>query len=254
MKGDIIMKKFMVGSIAFAAVAAGPAMAADLAVKRPVYRAPPPVAVFTWTGCYIGGHIGGGWTRKTVSASELAPGISFTGSTSGFLGGGQVGCNYQFASNWVIGIEGDGSAAGIKGEATTTVLGITGTARAKTDWLASVTGRLGWAAGPLLVYAKGGVAWAGDKYSADIPIFDEHITASETRTGWTVGGGLEYGFTNNWSAKVEYLYVNLGSFDTIIPGTVAGFPDAIRVHHKYTDNIVRVGLNYRFGGPVYAAY
>jgi hypothetical protein len=92
-----------------------------------------PVPIFSWTGCYIGGHIGGGLASKTVHASEIAAGISFTGHTIGFLGGGQVGCNYQFAPNWVIGIEGDGSAANIKGEATTTVLDITGTARAKTD-------------------------------------------------------------------------------------------------------------------------
>src|SRR6266496_6512485 len=104
-----------------------------------------PVLLFSWTGCYIGGHIGGGLARKAVAAPELAPGISFTGNTIGFLGGGQVGCNYQFAPNLVIGIEGDGSAADIKGDATTTVLGITGTAHAKTDWIASLTGRLGWA-------------------------------------------------------------------------------------------------------------
>jgi outer membrane immunogenic protein len=110
---------------------------------------------FSWTGCYIGGHIGGGWGRKTVSIPDLAftagvppgtlpPGFSVpcvTGNTSGVLGGGQVGCNYQFAPNWVIGIEGDGSAADIKGGITDTVsfagIPITGTANARTDWLAT---------------------------------------------------------------------------------------------------------------------
>src|SRR5213075_335042 len=173
---------------------------------------------FSWTGCYIGGHIGGGWGRETVSIPDLAftagvppgtvpPGFSVpsvTGNTSGVLGGGQVGCNYQFAPNWVIGIEGDGEAADIKGDATATVLGITGTAHARTDWIASVTGRLGYTWDRWMLYAKGGAAWAGDKYSADIPIFAEHILASQTRAGWTVGGGVEWAFWQNWSAKVEY--------------------------------------------------
>jgi outer membrane immunogenic protein len=121
----------------------------------------------------------------------LRRGFPSTGDTSGVIGGGQVGCNYQFAPNWVIGIEGDGSAADIKGDATATILGITGTAHVRTDWIASVTGRVGWAADRWLVYAKGGAAWAGDNYSADVPVFVEHIGASETRAGWTVGGGVE---------------------------------------------------------------
>src|SRR6266567_1751770 len=229
--------------------------------RRKSWRnAPPPVVapvmLFSWTGCYLGGHIGGGWGRKTVSAPELAPGISITGNTSGFLGGGQVGCNYQFAPNWVIGIEGDGSAADIKGEATTTVLGITGTARAKTDWLASVTGRLGWAAGPWLIYAKGGVAWAGDKFAADIPIFEEHLEASQTRTGWTVGGGVEWAFWNNWSAKLEYDFYDFGTrsvtltgfFPGVGPSTFPAGPIAVPgVDIKQTISAVKFGINYRVG-------
>ena len=237
-----------VAAVAFGATAT--VHAADL-YRRPPPSLPPAVArvpVFSWTGCYIGGHIGGGWTRKTVSASELAPGISFTGNTAGFLGGGQVGCNYQFAPNWVIGIEGDGSAANIKGEATTTVLGITGTARAKTDWLASATGRLGWAAGPWLLYAKGGVAWAGDKYSADIPIFDEHIEARETRTGWKVGGGIEWALWNNWSAKLEYDFYDFGTRSLAFTGTIFGVPEVVPgIDIKQTVNAVKFGINYRFG-------
>src|SRR5262249_36552516 len=124
--------------------------------------------------------LGRGVTSEATSAAAgdakppllrlFAPGISVTGDTSGVVGGGQVGCNYQFAPNWVIGIEGDGSAADIKGDATATILGITGTAHVRTDWIASVTGRVGWAADRWLVYAKGGAAWAGDNYSADVPI------------------------------------------------------------------------------------
>src|SRR5215475_6844266 len=178
------MKTIVLVGVGAALMAIPSANAADLG--RSAYKAPPPgVPAFSWTGCYIGGNVGGGWGRETASAPTLAPGISVSGDTSGVIGGGQIGCNYQFAPNWVIGIEGDGSAADIKGDATATVLGITGTARARTDWIASVTGRIGWAADRWLVYAKGGAAWAGDNYSADVPIFIEHIAASETRAGWT---------------------------------------------------------------------
>ena len=192
----------MLAGVGAALMGIAPVKAADLG-RPPVYRAPPPVALpFSWNGCYIGGNIGGGWGSETASAPTLAPGISVTGDTSGVIGGGQVGCNYQFAPNWLIGIEGDGFAADIKGDTTATILGITGTAHVQTDWIASVTGRLGWAVDRWLIYAKGGAAWAGDKYSADVPIFVEHIEANETRAGWTVGGGVEWAFSQNWSAKV----------------------------------------------------
>jgi hypothetical protein len=136
---------------------------------------------------------------ETTGVPELA-GVSLpsvTGNTSGGLGGGQVGCNYQFAPNWVIGIEGDGEAANIKGDVTDAVSftnpltglpeTVSGTAHAQTDWIASVTGRLGWTWDRVMLYAKGGGAWVGNKYSADLPAFNEHIQTSVTQPGWTVG-------------------------------------------------------------------
>jgi outer membrane immunogenic protein len=175
------MKKVLLASIAGAAalMAIAPANAADLS-RPPVYTPVARVPVFTWTGCYIGGNIGWGWGRDTVSIPNLAEttgvpelaGVSLpsvTGNTQGVLGGGQVGCNYQFAPNWVIGIEGDGEAASIKGDVTESVSftdprtgapnTVTGTAHAQTDWIASVTGRLGWTWNRVMLYAKGGAAW-----------------------------------------------------------------------------------------------
>ncbi len=153
------MRRFLfIGAVSVVAIATGTAEAADLGV-RPAYKAAPiaaPVPVFSWTGCYVGGHIGGGWGRETVSSPGLAPGVSVSGDTSGVLGGGQVGCNYQFASNWLIGIEGDGSAADLKGSITDTVFGITGTANAKTEWLASRPDRVD--VGPMAHLRKG---WSG---------------------------------------------------------------------------------------------
>jgi outer membrane immunogenic protein len=249
-----------VAAVAFTAIL--PAEAADL--SRPAYKAPPaPVApAFSWTGCYIGGHIGGGWGRDTASVPNPAlttrgavpPGFvipSVSGDTSGVLGGGQIGCNYQFAPNWVIGIEGEGSGAGINGNVTATVpfngVAISGTGHAETDWIATATGRLGYTWDRWMIYAKGGAAWAGDKYSASIPIVSESISASDTRFGWTVGGGIEWAFFNNWSAKIEYDFYDFGTDNLNFPGFLGPVPEVVPgVNIKETISAVKAGINYRF--------
>lgn len=200
----------------------------------------------------------------------------------GVLGGGQIGCNYQFAANWVIGVEGDGSAADIKGDVNAPPVtfvvppgdflpplppfspgapfppgpvAFAASFHAKTHWLASLTGRLGYAAGPWLLYAKGGVVWAGDKYSADLPAFNEHLKASVTRPGWTVGGGIEWAFWDNWSAKVEYDFYDFGTNNLILPGTIFGVPTVVSgldIEEKIS--VVKFGVNYRFGSVVNGAY
>jgi outer membrane immunogenic protein len=286
------MKNFLLGGIAaFVLMTIAPASAADLG-RRPVYKAPPPVPVavpvFSWTGCYIGGHVGYGWGRDRVSIPNLAAtaevppeevaGISVppaTADTRGPIGGGQVGCDYQFAPNWVIGLEGAAAAADIKGDLTRSVpftipgdgtVVITGTAHGKTEWLTSVTGRLGWAWDRWLIYGKGGAAWAGDRYSLDIPIFGEHDEARVTRTGWTVGAGIEWAFWNNWSAKVEYDFYDFGTRSVTLAGTLTGGPTLLPpgpvtvpgVDINERISTVKVGINYRFGwggvGPTVARY
>jgi outer membrane immunogenic protein len=238
------------------------APAAD--IPPPVYVTPLPVP-YVWTGCYIGGNVGWGLGRdtnlgETTGVPELAvvslP--SVTGDTKGVLGGGQVGCNYQFAPNWVIGIEGDGEAANIKRGVTDSVsftnpltglpATISGTAHAQTDWIASVIGRLGWTWDRVMLYAKGGAAWAGHKYSADLPTFN-NIETSVVRPGWTVGGGVEWAFWDNWSAKVEYDFYGFSTANISLPGTIAGVPEVVRgVNVKQTSQTVKFGINYRFGG------
>ena len=259
------MRKLTLAGVIVMAFA--PAKAADLG--RPVYPLPVAVRLFSWTGCYIGGNIGWGRGRDTVAIPNLGEttgvpelaGVSLpsvTGNTSGVVGGGQIGCNYQFAPNWVIGIEGDGEAANIKGDVTDSVSftnpltnlpeTVTGAAHAQTDWIASVTGRLGWTWERVMLYAKGGGAWAGDKYSADLPAFNEHIETSVSRPGWTVGGGLEWAFWDNWSAKVEYDYYDFSTRNLSLPGTIAGIPEVVPgVNIKETIQTVKFGINYRFG-------
>jgi outer membrane immunogenic protein len=252
------VKKTLLASVSIVALLlARPSLAADLSKRMPV-KAPPmavPPPVFSWTGCYIGGHIGGGWGRKTITDTPDSLLVAFSSfesvksvedNTSGFLGGGQVGCNYQFAVPWVIGIEGDISAANLRGNVTSpfsphSVFSI------KTNWLASVTPRLGYAWDRWLLYVKGGVAWDHDSYSAQ---YLGTYTASETPSGWTIGAGLEWAFADNWSAKFEYDYYDFGSKNVTFNNPNFGPPVGTQVETvKQTIQAVKFGINYRFGGP-----
>src|SRR5438105_2360238 len=220
------MKKLLLASLAgTAAVAAAAADGADIG-PRPVYKAPPaaaPIPIFSWTGCYIGGQLGGGWGHKDWQ--DVSSDGFFLGGheviredVSGFVGGGQIGCNYQLASNWMIGIEGEGLGAGIDGSVADPFRP-SQTLRAKTDWIAAVTGRLGWTWDRFVFYGKGGGAWAGDKFHVDF--FGTPADASVTRSGWTVGFGLEWAFAPNWTVFAEYDYYDFGHHDTFFscPGS-----------------------------------
>jgi outer membrane immunogenic protein len=118
------------------------------------------------------------------------------------------------------------------------------------EFLGTVRGRLGAVFSQALLYVTGGLAIGTVKTSGSFGHFGGTVieTASETttRAGWTIGGGLEYAFAPNWSAKIEYLYVDLGTFDLTLPSSPAGAPDSTTVHNRYTDNVVRAGLNFQF--------
>jgi outer membrane immunogenic protein len=211
------MKRFLIaGAIAFAA--AGQALAADLPPPvAPPPRAPatyvPVVPVFSWTGIYIG--LNGGYNFGTVSPTA---GTGF--NTDGFLVGGTIGGNYQFGS-FVIGIEGDGDYNSLS----TTPPGAAPGTTFSSDWLATVRGRAGYAIDRLLIFGTGGAAFAPASLTG---------AGTTTMTGWTAGGGIEYAFTPNWTAKVEYLYVDFGS-QTLGGGTFS-----------QTDNVIRGGVNFKF--------
>jgi outer membrane immunogenic protein len=203
---------------------------------RPVYKAPPPqvVAAYNWSGFYLGGHLGYGWSSEEATAAGVV------GSTDpdGFIGGVQAGYNWQ-ADRWVFGIEGDWSWSGADGNA------VLGGLTSDHSWYATLTGRVGYAWDNWLWYVKGGAAWADTEYSAF-----GFGTASDTRVGWTLGTGVEWALAPQWSAKLEYNYLDFSN-DTF---TFAGTPVDVdtQVH------LVKLGLNYRFGGygkaPVTARY
>jgi outer membrane immunogenic protein len=257
-KGVALMKRFLLASVALTALAASSAMAADLG--RPVYKGapppPPPPLLWSWTGCYIGVHAGGLWVDKTVHDREptsLDFGLS-DGSheSSGWLAGGQVGCDYQFAGGFVVGIAGDYAWADAEGNHVS-LLDPAYTHYSKVKSLASVTGRIGFAWDRFLGYVKGGGAWERDEFWVTDGF--DILTASGTRSGWTVGIGAEYAFTNFLTGFVEYNYYDFGDKDhTFLSNQNYTYVLGI----DETKSVLKAGLNLRFGGwgkaPVIARY
>jgi outer membrane immunogenic protein len=233
-----------------AALASTAAFAADLPArtytKAPIYA--PPVPIYNWTGIYVGAHLGAAFGGDDGVVSNIG-GLTGSSRDAAFLGGGQLGADYQFAPNWVVGIE--GQISGLSNNNRTFTDGFS-TLRDRSDWLASVTGRLGYTWGPGMIYAKGGVAFRDDNGLDATAGFQPAVT-DRNSTGWTVGGGFEYMFAPAWSAKVEYQYYN---FDTtnVLTNTNAVVPGLV----SYKDDLhtVKVGVNYHFNwaSPVVARY
>jgi outer membrane immunogenic protein len=254
------MRKLLFAHAAvLAATLAGPAIAADL----PLAATAPIVSRFSWTSCYLGGHLGGGFARKDmtdpvqlVQDSNLGAGTTTgitTTSTSptGIVIGGQIGCDYEFASSMVIGIEGAASGSTMKGS---TLVGLPlgnpdlALVQANTDFLASVTGRVGYAFDSVLLYAKGGIALAGDKYNVSgsftgLPFAFQGL---DNRIGWIVGGGVDWAFSRHWSANIEYDYYHFGHGGVLMSDSLNGFSGIVDV--KQTVQVVKVGLNFHIWG------
>jgi outer membrane immunogenic protein len=246
------MKKLFLATTAFVVLTAASAGAADL--SRPAY-APPPPPVYSWTGIYWGGNVGYSWGQSKNDRSLVNLGVTVSESqdVDGVIGGVQTGYNYQFGA-WVLGLETDIQASGQKGGSTFPVLAIppsTLTTDHKLNWFGTTRPRLGFLATPnLLLYGTAGVAYGQikDTYTANVAGVGTVATASvdDVRAGWTAGAGIEGAFGGGWSAKVEYLYMDLGKLQQ----TVTIPPAAITAtfNSRLTDNIVRVGLNYKWGG------
>jgi outer membrane immunogenic protein len=227
-----------------AAFAVGDAQAADLSA-RPMYKAPaapPPPPPFNWTGFYIGANIGAAWAHGDFFTST---GHTFdNNSEARFIGGGQIGYNWQF-DRWVIGIEGtaDGIAGNGRHSRDVFIDGRRFNAFADATFLATAAGRLGWAADNWLFYGKGGGAWVGFDRRVDCVdglCAGTFVSDSRTRFGWLAGGGIEWAFDRNWTAKVEYNFIGLEDHDI---GTAWGFDTRFRNPNVQT---VTVGVNYLF--------
>ena len=238
------------------------AFAADLGIPpaQPQVVIPP----FTWTSCYAGVQAGGGWGKKELTDSvgifSSQTGYSSTSvDVNGYMLGGQIGCDYQFAPTWVVGIEGAATGGNISKTTNFFVPFVpalagpdTASFRSTTDFLASITGRIGYAWDRWLVYGKGGVAFVGDRYHAEDVSGVYFFDATENRIGWTAGAGVEWAFTPEWSVKLEYDYYGFGtkslSFTdtTILGGPAPGPPPPFIAPANINQNIqvVLLGVNF----------
>lgn len=272
------------------------AMAADLA-PRPYTKAPAPiVAIYDWTGFYIGGNVGYSWGRERtdgnltgtqnvsvfrtagptlVSSVDTVLGtlpLIGRANLNGVIGGGQAGYNWQ-RGTWLFGLEAD--FQGSDERASADVCTVAGcplgsgvfTANYKLDWFGTARGRVGFLpTDRVLLYATGGLAYG--HLSDDTPFFP--LSWGSTRAGWTAGAGVEAAIDHNWSVKLEYLYMDLGNIGgnsatattvTNVLGSPRGGFNTVTTtsltstfNTRFSDNILRVGVNYRFGGPVVAKY
>jgi outer membrane immunogenic protein len=258
------MKKIVLATV-LAALGSASALAADLPARGIYTKAPAYEAVSNWTGFYVGGNAGYSWMNGTdkISGPLIGDGIipaSVPVAPHGFIGGGQLGYNWQISPRWVVGVEADMSwtdmekTSAVAGSDLTRIM----TAHEKLDWLGTARARVGFIpADHILVYGTGGLAYGHVGLSTALTTVRldgtlnctgnncENGSTSDTKVGWTIGAGTEWAFTNNWSLKAEYLHYDLGTVSHIM--TDPNFPAAVLNAASDTKgNIVRAGVNYHF--------
>jgi outer membrane immunogenic protein len=236
------MNRVFAATSAMAAVltSAISANAADLPARprpAPVY-APPP---FTWTGFYVGGNIGDAWSHSTITDNLTGASLSTRG-LNGLIGGGQLGYNFQ-TNNFVFGVEGtfDWSSLDRTSGVVATRFGNL-QATASTPWITSVAARLGYAFDRSLIYGKVGGGWVDNKLTVSNLTTGLSATATNSNGGLLLGVGGEYGIDQNWSVKIEYAHIGLGTWTAASP--IAGD----RISAKREINMITGGFNYRFQG------
>ena len=274
-------RKILTGLASLTLLDIAAAHAADVA--RPVYKAPQVVAAApSWTGWYLGGHVGYRWTNPDLVTAPYTAGIPPFSTTiipsfskgmdlDGVIGGVHLGYNWQVDRNWLVGIEGDLSAGSQSDSAAFSgrLLGTDGfttrpfsrNSELTLQWQASIRGRLGYIVDTWLWYVTGGVAFEHAKWSDTAALGlpggfgsgSASWSASKTLTGWVIGAGVEQMLSPNWMWRAEYLYENFGDFN--VPYGIRGVSTAIDMDNVHK---LRLGLTYKFGdpgkGPVVAKY
>jgi outer membrane immunogenic protein len=224
------------------------ALAADLArpphpYVPPAYVPPaPPVPIPTWTGCYVGGNVGGAWSSVDLTGVS---GVNFSATNSGFAGGGQIGCDYQWNQFWVVGIRNMLDATSLSSNTNILSVPFTGTVDSRTRWFDTLTARGGYLLqSNVLLYAQGGAAWA----NTNITFLDgsgaQLGEASNNSTGWTVGAGVEWMFAPNWSVFAEYNFMGFGTQSANFTGCGGGC--LVNANAKADVQDVLAGVNYKF--------
>jgi outer membrane immunogenic protein len=239
-------------AIAALLAAASPgAFAADVPIRGPgpvpPYVQPNPCYncnynyYYNWSGFYIGANVGGAWERSTLTDHIFN--VSVNDTRSGFIAGGQIGYNWQIWPQFVVGVEWMFDGTDIKSDTTTVVSSVVITTSSKVDWITSLAARFGWATSNWLFYGKAGGAWVHDSttLTAAVPgLGTFSASASDTQGGWLFGAGIEYGFAQNWSARLEWDHIGLDDVNH------AGFftTDSITVSRRF--DLLTFGVNYRF--------
>jgi opacity protein-like surface antigen len=222
---------------ALATALCAPANAADLS-RRPYAKAPAPLMqpIYNWTGFYVGANFGGVATNETVTAGGLA---AFSTDPSGVLGGVQVGYNYQFSPNWLVGVEGELAWTSASSTNSFGVLRNAGSFSSNHNWYDTLDGRVGYVMGPWLLYAKAGIAWMNADYQVTLGGIGSN-SINTTRVGWNIGAGAEFMIAPQWSAKAEYNFLDFGTdtYGFAIPIVGGGTPINTQVHE------FKVGVNY----------
>jgi outer membrane immunogenic protein len=272
------MKKFLAASLGLLAMATmQPAQAADMPVKAPVYK-----EYWSWSGFYLGVNIGYSWGRSRTDVAVTAPGLAGFASANSFnlngvVGGGQAGINWQ-NGKWVLGIEVDIQGTGERGgfafacpagacNNSTAVIAaatiLSGSFDQKLAWFSTLRGRLGVTASEsLLLYVTGGAAFGSIDTSGTLsapsaagPLASVAFSNSTTKTGWAAGIGAEARLSGNWTGKLEYIHLDLGSVSGTVTFPTNPPPGTTFIYSsRITDDILRVGLNYKFGHAVEARY
>jgi outer membrane immunogenic protein len=277
------MKKIF-GAAAFVALTAGSVFAADIAAqpysKAPVYTVP----VYDWSGFYIGVDVGGVSQSDSGISNFFQVGnsrnlLTQSSSSGSLIGGGHIGYNWQFAPTWVLGIEADAQwmnaknnfCRGLDGTLTSCIDTNRGfaTIESETKWLSTVRGRLGWTFDRFMIYGTGGVAFGEIETKVGFSCLVAGCAAAatplatagtdtSTRAGWVAGAGIEWMVASNWMIRAEYLHVDLGSVtgNVLLPATtcIFGGPCGMSYSRDLIYDMGRVGLSYKFGGPVVAKY
>jgi outer membrane immunogenic protein len=244
------LKARILGAALLGALAVGgtqAARAADLggSIKdAPAYQEPE--RRFSWTGLYLGANVGGAWANGEATYSQAGfGGFSGSGKSSSLIGGGQIGYNWQ-AGQLVVGIEADiaGQDLGDSRAATNgiTTATLSGTSR----WVGTVRPRVGYATGNALLYITGGLAYGNVKHNSTetIGAASRTFSESDTRAGWTLGGGIEWALNRNWTIGAEYLHIDLGS--TSLNSPAAGVFPASSARFEDREDVIRAKLNYKF--------
>ena len=231
------MRSILLASVAAAALISGSAFAADLPSRSsaPAFAAPAPIA-YNWTGFYLGVNAGYGWNSSGWRNAGAPVFTNFNTNGDGFVGGGHVGYNWQM-NQFVFGLEGNADYSSVRGS-NTCAGGAGSICRTKQSWVGDIDARLGFAADRALIYATGGVAFTN--YSFTSPTIPASWGAG-SRTGWTIGGGIDYAITNNWIAGISYKYYDFGSATSTAAATTVRF--------RETESVIAARLSYKFGGP-----